>query len=172
MTETAFERYKHALRRGHVAALRGRLDEALAAYDEAGTLAPDRTLPLTSRASVLARLSRHHDALAAFDQALARTRSRPRDSGELAVTRDIELSRLNAFHLHARLRPLLREIAAHRLLKRYGVDLDAEPGRARELVGASAWSVVRPNRPPPADRLAPGPTLAELREVLTELERV
>ena len=73
MTETAFERYKHALRRGHVAALRGRLDEALAAYDEAGTLAPDRTLPLTSRASVLARLGRHHEALAAFDQALART---------------------------------------------------------------------------------------------------
>ena len=111
-------------------------------------------------------------AASAFDQALARTRSRPRDSGELAVTRDIELSRLNAFHLHARLRPLLREIAAHRLLKRYGVELDAEPGRARELVGAAAWAVVRPDRPPPADRLAPGPTIAELREVLSELEKV
>jgi hypothetical protein len=107
-----------------------------------------------------------------FESALRRTRSRPRDSGELALVREIELSRLSAFHVHARLRPVLREIAAHRLLKRYGVDLDVEPGRARELVGPAAWELVRPERPPPADRLAVGPTLPELRTVLSELERV
>jgi tetratricopeptide (TPR) repeat protein len=72
MTESAFDRYKDALRRGHVAALRGRLDEALAAYDEAAALAPDRTLPLTSRGGVLARMTRHDEALEAFERALAR----------------------------------------------------------------------------------------------------
>ena len=35
MSDALYERYKDALRRGHVAALRGRLDEALAAYREA-----------------------------------------------------------------------------------------------------------------------------------------
>ena len=107
-----------------------------------------------------------------FDRALAgMRRSRP-DADELELARDLELSRLNAFHLHLRVRPLLREIAAHRLMKSYGIDLDAEPGRARELVGASAWEVVRPDRPPPRDRLAPGPPLSSLREVVADLERV
>jgi hypothetical protein len=57
-------------------------------------------------------------------------------------------------------------------MKRYGVDLDSEPGRARELIGASAWEVVRPDRPPPRDRLAPGPPLSSLREVVADLEKV
>ena len=43
MTEALYERYKEALRRGHVAAQRGRLDEALDAYGEAGRVA--RTVP-------------------------------------------------------------------------------------------------------------------------------
>jgi hypothetical protein len=107
-----------------------------------------------------------------FDRALAvMRRSRP-DAGELELARELELSRLNAYHLHLRLRPLLREIAAHRLLKRYGIDLDGEPGRARELVGASAWELVRPDRPPPRDRLAPGPPLSSLRDVVADLEKV
>jgi len=107
-----------------------------------------------------------------FDRALAAMRGGRPESGELTLARDIELSTISAFHLHVRLRPLLREIASHRLLKSYGVDLAAEPARARELVGASAWELVRPDRPPPADRLAPGPSASSLREVVTELERV
>jgi hypothetical protein len=107
-----------------------------------------------------------------FDKALTAMRARAPDVDEVGLDREIELSRLNAFHLHLRVRPLLREIAAHRLLKRYGVDLDAEPARARELVGASAWEIVRPDRPAPADRLAPGPPLSQLNAVLTDLERI
>jgi hypothetical protein len=107
-----------------------------------------------------------------FDRGLAAMRRRPPDAGELELARELDLSRLNAFHLHLRVRPLLREIAAHRLLRRYGIDLDGEPGRARELVGASAWEVVRPDRPPPQDRLAPGPPLSSLREVVADLEKV
>ena len=107
-----------------------------------------------------------------LDRALAAMRAGPPDSGELTLVRDLELSSINAFHLHLRLRPVLREIAAHRLRTHYGVDLDAEPVRARELVGSSAWELVRPDRHPPPDRLASGPTASELGEVVAELERI
>jgi len=107
-----------------------------------------------------------------FDQALAAMRKAPPESGEPTLVRDIELSTYNAFHLHTRLRPLLRDIAAHRLRARYGVELDAEPGRARGLVGAAAWELVRPDRPFPEDRLAEGPKLGELAAVVEELEAI
>ena len=42
MSEALYERYKDALRKGHVAALRGRHDAALEAYGEASRLAPDQ----------------------------------------------------------------------------------------------------------------------------------
>jgi hypothetical protein len=107
-----------------------------------------------------------------FDTALAQMRRSPQDSGEPALVRDLELSTYSAFHLHVRLRPVFREIAAHRLRTRYGIELDQEPGRARELVGAAAWEVVRPDRPPPEDRLATGPPLRELSLVTDELEAI
>jgi hypothetical protein len=107
-----------------------------------------------------------------FDRALENMRRRPSESGGLTLVRDLDLSILSALHLHIRLRPLLREIAAHRLRAHYGVDLDAEPARARELVGPAAWEVVRPDRPPPDDRLSAGPPLSYFREVAAELERL
>jgi hypothetical protein len=105
-----------------------------------------------------------------FDDALAAMRRRRVESGEPTLVRELELSTYNAFHFHSKLRPLLREVAAHRLRSRYGVELDAEPARARELVASEAWEVVRPDRPLPADRLGPGPTLGELAVVVDELE--
>ncbi len=72
MSDALYERYKDALRRGHVAALRGRQDAALAAYGEAAKLAPDRPLPLVGIGNVLAGLDKHREALAAFDAALER----------------------------------------------------------------------------------------------------
>jgi hypothetical protein len=106
----------------------------------------------------------------AFDSALAAMGKPQLESGEPTLVRELELSTYNAFHFHARLRPLLRDIAAHRLRSHYGVELDAEAARARELVGKEAWEVVRPERPPPADRMAAGPTLAELDVVVGEME--
>jgi hypothetical protein len=105
-----------------------------------------------------------------FAAALAAMRRSPPESGESTLVRELELSTYNAFHFHARLRPLLRDIAAHRLRAHYGVELDREAARARELVGKEAWEVVRPDRPPPADRLAAGPTLVEIGVVVGELE--
>jgi hypothetical protein len=112
-------------------------------------------------------------AASPFDNALARMRSRPPAGPvELAEDRDVVLSRLNTFHYHVRVRPILREYTDHRLRLQYGVDLDGEPERARELVSANAWDVVRPDRGPPADRLARGPSIDEQRTVLDELERL
>jgi tetratricopeptide (TPR) repeat protein len=75
MTDALYERYKEALRRGHVASQRGRLDEALDAYGEAARVAPDRALPLVGIGQVLTRLGKSTEALSAFDLALDRAPS-------------------------------------------------------------------------------------------------
>lgn len=108
-----------------------------------------------------------------FDRALGdMSRRYPSDSGELTLVHDVQQSVASTFHLHVRLRPILREIAAHRLWLRFGVDLDRESERARELIGVEAWELVRPERPPPSDRLAPGPPPSHLNKVVEELERI
>jgi hypothetical protein len=107
-----------------------------------------------------------------FDAALAAMRRPEAETGEPSLVRELELSTYNGFHFHSRLRPLLRDIAAHRLRSRYGVELDLEPARARELVGNEAWDVVRPDRPGPDDRMAAGPSFADLRVVVEELEAI
>jgi hypothetical protein len=68
--EALYERYKDALKRGHVASLRGRLDEALAAYAEAAAIAPERSTPHTSAGAALLRRKRPADALRQFTEAL------------------------------------------------------------------------------------------------------
>jgi tetratricopeptide (TPR) repeat protein len=72
MSDALYERYKEALRRGHVAASRGRSEAALTAYGDAAKLAPDRPLPLVGIGNVLAGLGKNAEALAAFDAALER----------------------------------------------------------------------------------------------------
>ncbi|MEK6721161.1 MAG: hypothetical protein AABZ33_10905 [Chloroflexota bacterium] len=73
MADALFDRYKDALRRGHVAALRGQLEKALNAYTEAATIAPERALPLNGMGTTLRRLGRDGEALAVFDRALERS---------------------------------------------------------------------------------------------------
>ncbi len=86
MSDAVYERYKDALRRGHVAALRGRFDAALDAYGEAAEIAPERPLPHVSIGSVHARQDRPDDALAAYAAALERE---PRDETALAGRADV-----------------------------------------------------------------------------------
>jgi hypothetical protein len=88
-----------------------------------------------------------------------------------------ELDRLVRWQLstagdvHFRLRPVLQEIAAHRLRHGHDVDLDGSPAVARRLLGEVTFEVVRPDRPAPPDRLAPGRvTLAELVGIVERLE--
>ena len=80
MSDPLYERYKEALRAGHVAVLRGRLDEAIEAYRAAAGVAPERALPHTSLGGVLLDLGRADDALAEFHVALEVA---PEDEGAL-----------------------------------------------------------------------------------------
>src|SRR3990170_4848992 len=80
MREALYERYKDAPPRGPHPAPPGRPDAALDAYGDAARLAPDRALPLVGIGTVLAKLGKHGDALAAFDSALERA---PSDEGAM-----------------------------------------------------------------------------------------
>ncbi len=119
----------------------------------------------------VARL-RAPDAVSQLDLAAARMRRAELAPPELALERELVLSRAIDFHFYIRLRPVLREIASHRLRAAYGVELDQEPGRARELVPARAWAVVDPDLQPPDDRLAPGPTMEDLSAIVHDLEKI
>lgn len=83
--EALYERYKSALRVGHVAAVRGRHEAALSAYGDAAALAPDRPLPYANMGRVLLRLDRVSEALEAYATAL---RLAPRDETSLAGRAD------------------------------------------------------------------------------------
>lgn len=75
--------------------------------------------------------------------------------------------------LHYRLRPLVREVASARLSRRYGVDLDGQPERARALIGEGRlWELVRPGRTAPEDRHARGWSREELEDLVGALERL
>jgi tetratricopeptide (TPR) repeat protein len=86
MSDVLYEQYKDALRRGHMAALRGRLDEAAAAYRAAAGIAPDRALPYVGLGGVLARLGRGDQALEAYEAALERA---PTDEGAMRGRADV-----------------------------------------------------------------------------------
>jgi hypothetical protein len=97
----------------------------------------------------------------------------PQRLAELERTeRAVLLSAANAFDLHYRLRPILREIAAQRLATRRGLSLDGDTADARAVVGETAWELVRPDREPPHLRFAPGITAPVLSEVVASLERI
>jgi hypothetical protein len=120
-----------------------------------------------------ARVLRLSSPASSFEAALARAKAQRSGAEDaLALDREVELSRMDAFHFHVRMRPLLRDVAAYRLRVHYGVELDREPERARELLPAELWEVVRSDRPPPSERLAPGPTLAQQRRLLDGLEKL
>jgi tetratricopeptide (TPR) repeat protein len=80
MTDDLYERYKEALRAGHVAVLRGALEEAMESYREAATIAPSRALPHSSLGGVLLRLGHLEEALVEYAAAVALA---PHDEGAL-----------------------------------------------------------------------------------------
>ena len=87
-TSSLYERYKDALRRGHVAALRGRNEAAIDAYGEAATLAPDRALPHASIGGILARMDRLDNALVSYERALTLA---PRDESTLRGLSEVQV---------------------------------------------------------------------------------
>jgi hypothetical protein len=108
-----------------------------------------------------------------YEQALRRRERPPARPRELAkLEREVSLAAGTSFDLHFRLRPALREVAAHRLGTRHGLALDGGSPEVRTLLGAELWEIVRPDRQPPDDRFAPGLPLGRLRGVLDRLETI
>jgi hypothetical protein len=80
------------------------------------------------------------------------------------VEREVTLAIGSAYDLHARLLPHLREIAAARL-ERSG----RRPGP--DTLGRW-WELLRPDRPEPQERFAPGIREPDLRALVSDLERL
>ena len=70
---------------------------------------------------------------------------------------------------HTRLRPVLVEIAEARLVRR-GLRLERDVEASRRLLGPAVWELVRPDRPTPRGRDAPGIPPRRLEEMLDVLE--
>jgi len=86
------------------------------------------------------------------------------------LERLVSVSGASALQAHAHLRPLLAEIAARRLAAR-GLALGRMGDEAgRELLGERLWDLVRPGRPFPEDRTAPGVSASELAAMVRVLE--
>jgi hypothetical protein len=66
-----------------------------------------------------------------------------RPAGLAEVERAVDYAAWNPADLNRRLRPMVREVAAHRLQTRRGVDIDRDPGLARQLLGDVAWDFIR-----------------------------
>lgn len=75
MSDPVSTRYKDALRRGHIAVVKGRPRDAISHYGEAGELVPDRPLPFVSMGNVYLEMREPKEALAAFEKALERAPS-------------------------------------------------------------------------------------------------
>jgi hypothetical protein len=99
----------------------------------------------------------------AFDDALDGAAPREERIADLErMEREVTLALATEYDLHRRLLPLLREAAAMRLER---------TGRALGPATAGRWwELLRPDRPPPEDRFAPGASASELRALLDDLE--
>ena len=118
-------------------------------------------LVVVSAVSTAAPRARQSGLAAALD-------ARPVRSGpvpQLAkVEREVTLAIGNAYDLHTRLLPHLREIAAARLERR-----GLRPGP--DTLGRW-WELLRPDRPEPNERFAPGIPINDLRELVADLETI
>jgi uncharacterized membrane protein len=105
---------------------------------------------------------RHRSEL---DRALAAAGHHERPLPQIErIEREVTLATASAYDLHVRLLPQLREIAQCRL------ELTGKtPGP--ETLGRW-WDLLRPDRPEPEDRFAPGITQADLRALVADLERM
>ena len=110
-----------------------------------------------------------HERGSQFEHVLSRKQPEPTRPAELVrVEREITFGTTSAGHLHTRLLPLLREAAAARV----GIDFELHPERARTALGDETWELLRPDRPEPTDRNAPGLPLRRIRAVVDSLEEL
>ncbi len=102
--------------------------------------------------------------------------SRRRDSADPPqlerIDRLVTFGKTTAFDAEWRLLPFLREIATERLEARHGLDWEHQPRIVSELLGAEAWDLLRPDRPLPDDRTAPGLEAEALEVAVAAIERL
>jgi hypothetical protein len=68
------------------------------------------------------------------------------------------------------LRPRLERAMSFRLLANHAIDCQRDPERAMRAVGATVWRWLDPRRPAEQSRTLPGPSQAEIREIVDRLE--
>jgi hypothetical protein len=99
-----------------------------------------------------------------------------RNLGEVRQMREIEQANDFLLAVDYQLFPFLqdaiRSIAGHRLLVRHNIGLDAQPDRARELVGDVAWQLVGPAPGSESGRSWGTISPAQLATVTDALERL
>jgi hypothetical protein len=87
------------------------------------------------------------------------------------LEQSIRFSTTSAADLHTRLRPVVREVAAHRLATRnIGLDTPAHQEAVEAMLGPVAIELVRRDRPRPAERFVPGATPRAISEIIETLE--
>jgi tetratricopeptide (TPR) repeat protein len=124
-----------------MAALRGRLDVAAAAYREASRIAPDRALPYVGLGGVLSRLGKSDDALTAYSAALDRA---PTDEGAMHGRADVLAAlgrRAEAAEMLDRLASILERdgrLADACDVARSALELAESRGRRRQVEGLVA----------------------------------
>lgn len=105
-----------------------------------------------------------------FEQAIRGRKQAASEPEELVrMERELVLGVADADHAQRQLLPLLRAAAAARLSARHGIELERRPEAARALLGEDAWELLRPDRPEPEDRHAPG---VPRERVVAVIERV
>jgi hypothetical protein len=87
-----------------------------------------------------------------------------------SVERSVALAGASALEYEHRLQRDLRYAASERLRLRLGIDMQADPDAARDVIGAAAFAMVT-ERAAWGDRSAPAPTLAEIEALIETLER-
>lgn len=88
------------------------------------------------------------------------------------VERLVRYGRAHAHSAGTRLVPLLRQLADDSLTAHHRCNVRSDPDRARALLGADAWSIVRPDWEAITNPSGPGPSLAEIDAVVTALEHL
>lgn len=88
------------------------------------------------------------------------------------IRRGLSAATWSDAELRFRLAPMVREIAAARLSRRYGVDLGRQPDQARAVIGGGrVWELAAPRGMAPG-REPGGWSAQELQELLDELEAI
>lgn len=129
MSDAVSTRYKEALRRGHMAVVKGRPQEAIQHYEEAGALAGGRPMPYISMGQVFLQMRQPREALRAYDEALKRA------PGDIDALRGKAMA-LESAGEHREAEALHAKAAELEAMTRAGQPRDAvsDPGR-RDLEG-------------------------------------